>query len=160
MQTRWSQEPGFTRYLQILVPEHIHVFLHFRALGGVNRHFNAFQSIRNKKLCRFINSKCQTDDSGTISWKITTHQWEGGSPQGARGSPGGPRYIGNYMESDPFWFHFDFIFDFLVVSIDILMHTNRFAIKSYVDLSFQNVKRTILDSFREILAKILEICWP
>ena len=61
--------PGspYTRYLQILVPEHIDVLLHFRALGGVNRHFNAFQSIRNKKLCRFINSKCQTDDSGPIS---------------------------------------------------------------------------------------------
>ena len=40
---------------------------HIRSLEGVNRHFNAFQSIRNKISCRFVISKCQTDDSGPIS---------------------------------------------------------------------------------------------
>ena len=44
---------------------------------------------------------------------------------------------------------FFLIFDLWVVSIDLLVASMRFAVKSYVDSWSQNVKRTILDPFRE-----------
>ena len=56
-----------TRYLQILVPEHIDVFLHFRASGRCFGYFGCFHAIGRKISCRFVISKCQTDDSGPIS---------------------------------------------------------------------------------------------
>ena len=44
---------------------------------------------------------------------------------------------------------FFFIFGLLVGVLGILVASMRSGVKFHVDLSFQNVKRTILDPFRE-----------
>ena len=44
---------------------------------------------------------------------------------------------------------FLFIFGLLVGVLGILVASMRSGVKFHVDLSFQNVKRTILDQFRE-----------
>ena len=42
-------------------------FLIFVFVCGISRILGCFHAIRRKKLCRFVVSKCQTDDSGPIS---------------------------------------------------------------------------------------------
>ena len=44
---------------------------------------------------------------------------------------------------------FFFIFEFLVVLIDIFISSMRSGVKFYIDLAGREVERTILDPFRE-----------
>ena len=73
--THFGSSSSSIRYLQILVPEHIDVFLHFRASGGCFGYFGCFHAIGRKISCRFVISKCQTDDSGPMPWNFKEICW-------------------------------------------------------------------------------------